>query len=240
VPTNYLNGYTLDGSTRREYETPESALNVFPNGIVIGSDSTDGIKLDEVAPAYGWKDIVGHIQSDTTASANKPDFNVYLNGISQYQFTGDSDEVFVNFHIPHDYVPGTHLYLHVHWSQNVVDTGGPAAAPGDVKWQFEVTYAKGHQQMSFVTPITTFVVQTASGVLRQHMVAEVQISDVTPSASMLASADIEVDGIILARIFRLSGDVADTLNQAPFLHFADIHYQSTGLPTKNKAPNFYA
>jgi len=26
----------------------------------------------------------------------------------------------------------------------------------------------------------------------------------------------------------------------PFLHTVDIHYQSTGVPTFNKAPSFYA
>ena len=239
MPTPYLTGYILDGNVRREYNKDESTLNVFPNGLVVGKDANDGIKVDEVSPTYGWKDITGAIHTDVGGAANRPDFNNYLNGIRQYQFTGDSDEVFVNFHIPHDYVLGSHLHLHVHWSQNVVDTGGPGGVPGDAKWQFQMTYAKGHDQMAFVSSVHTSVIQQGSGVVRQHMLAEVQISDVTPSESMFASSDIEPDGLLLVRIFRLAGDNADTLNEAPFLHSVDVHYQSTNVATKNKAPNFY-
>ena len=34
------------------------------------------------------------------------------------------NEVWNEFHVPHDYVPGSDLYIHVHWSQITVDTGG--------------------------------------------------------------------------------------------------------------------
>ena len=34
-------------------------------------------------------------------------------------------------------------------------------------------------------------------------------------------------------------DAEDTPDQDPFCHEVDIHYQSTGMATKNKAPNFY-
>jgi hypothetical protein len=34
-------------------------------------------------------------------------------------------------------------------------------------------------------------------------------------------------------------DAEDTLDQHPFCHEVDIHYQSTGMATKSKAPNFY-
>jgi len=35
--------------------------------------------------------------------------------------------------------------------------------------------------------------------------------------------------------------LANTMNGGakPFVHSIDIHYQSTGVNTKNKAPNFY-
>jgi hypothetical protein len=71
------------------------------------------------------------------------------------------------------------------------------------------------------------------------MLAEVQLSAASPSAAQLDSDDLEPDGIILVRCFRDPGDAADTLDQVPFLHYVDIHYQSTNIATKAKIPNFY-
>ena len=87
--------------------------------------------------------------------------------------------------------------------------------------------------------MTSTVTQTASGTQYQHMIAEVQISAATPGATQIDSDDIEVDGIIIARIYRNPGDAADTLNQAPYLFLTDLHYQSTNIATKAKAPDFY-
>jgi hypothetical protein len=41
------------------------------------------------------------------------------------------------------------------------------------------------------------------------------------------------------RTYRNAADAADTLDQAPFLHYVDIHYQSTGIGTKQKSPPFW-
>jgi hypothetical protein len=149
------------------------------------------------------------------------------------------NEANINFHVPHDYLAGSDIYLHFHWAQNVVDTGGAAGAPGACKWYAEVTYSKGHDQAPFITPITTSVTQTASGTQYQHMIAEVQLSAASPSASQLDSDNLEPDGIIGLRAYRDPADVADTLNQVPFLVYTDIHYQSTSIGTKNKVPGFY-
>ena len=51
---------------------------------------------------------------------------------------------------------------------------------------------------------------------------------------------LEVDGIYLVRMWRQADRAADTINQGPFIHAIDIHYQTTNMPTKNKAPNFYS
>jgi len=71
------------------------------------------------------------------------------------------------------------------------------------------------------------------------MLAEVQLSASSPSASQLDTDDLEPDGIILVRCYRDPGDASDTLNQVPFLHYVDINYQSAGIGTKQKAPVFY-
>jgi hypothetical protein len=141
-------------------------------------------------------------------------------------------EVYLVYHIDHDYKPGSDMHIHAHWS---CATG----ATGDVKWYFDVSYAKGHNQAPFPAAVTCSVVQTASATAYQHMVAEVQMSAASPSASQIDSDLLEVDGIIMVRAYRDRGDAADTCNQTVFLHTVDIHYQTDRTATINKAPNFY-
>lgn len=208
--------------------------------LIFDKASGNGIKVDTTTPTFPWVDLLGNV-TIRSIGANDPTFNVYRGNLRQFQFSqAVMNEVYLEFHLPHDYVKGSDIYIHTHWSQITVDTGGPAGAPGDVKWYFEVSYAKGHNQAAFSAPITTSVVQTASGTQYQHMLAEVQLSAGSPSASQLDSDDLEPDGVILVRCYRDPADAADTLDQGPFLHYVDIHYQSTGIGTKQKAPNFYS
>ena len=171
------------------------------------------------------------------AGGNDPVWAVWKGNIRQYQYSANDETTHV-FHMPHDYAPGTDVYIHVHWSQIVVDTGGGGGSPGDVEWLFEVTWAKGHNQAAFGTNVTPSVTQTASGTQYQHMIAEVQLSAAAPAADQLDTDDLEVDGNFVVLVKRSNGG-ADTLDQDPFVHFVDIHYQSTGIPTKNKVNDFY-
>ena len=146
--------------------------------------------------------------------------------------------------MPHDYVKGSDMFIHVHWSQIVVDTGGVAGVPGVAKWYFDISYADGHGTAGgvadpFVAPIQTFIIQQGSTTQYGHMIAEVQFTNLGGDATHFDRNKLSVDGLILVRMWRDSNDPADTLNQDPYVHFVDLHYQSTNLATKNKAPNFY-
>jgi hypothetical protein len=222
------------------------------DNIVLPKTSGKGILLDPDAPTYGWHDMLGDIKTRPAAgggAAAQPDFVAYRGNVYAYRFgttapNNHLHEAFIEFHVPHDYAPGTDLYLHAHWSQNVVDTGGPASVPGDAEWFWDVSYAKGHGTAGgsadpFVAPIAPTVVQQGSTTQYGHMIAETQLSDSAPSGVQLDSDDIEVDGLILVRIHRTPGAGNDTLDQDTFLHYCDIHYQSTNLATKGKVPDFY-
>lgn len=151
----------------------------------------------------------------------------------------------MNFHIPHDYVPGTDMFVHIHWMQNTVDTGGTAGVPGSVKWYFDFSYAKGYGTAGgagdpFPAAKTVSVVQQASTTQYAHMIAEVQFTSAGGSATTLDRALLEVDGIIMLRVYRDSGDVADTLNQDPYATYIDLHFCSSGvLGTKTRNAPFY-
>ena len=102
-----------------------------------------GIKVDTEAPTFGWRDIIGQIGVKTSGSTD-PVWTVYRGSIYAYTFDTATAEAFMVFHIPHDYVPGSDLFVHAHWSQIVVDTGGAAGVPGNIEWKFDITYADGH------------------------------------------------------------------------------------------------
>jgi len=227
-----LRGVILKLNALNDWDWGIGRFAIFPK-----TKNAAGIKVDTGTPTYPWHDMIGAVHVKTTGAA-APTFGAYRgvapNIIQQYFFSNAvAQEIFFEFHILHDYAPGTDLFIHTHWSCNVAPTG-------NCKWSFDVSYAKGHNQGAFSAPITTFVTQASSGTQYQHMIAEVQLSAASPSATQLDSDDIEVDGIILVRVWRDAGDAADTLNQVPFLHFVDVHYMSTGLGTKNKAPDFWA
>ena len=205
--------------------------------LVLNKTSGIGIKVDTATPTFGWRDLLGEI-SIKTIGANDPDYNDYAaTGIHRYQFKNTTmTEVYDDYHIPHDYVPGSDVHVHIHWSQTTIDTGGAASAPGVAKWYFDANYSKGHDRGAFPANIVTVsVTQTASGTIRQHMIAEVQLS----TSGQIGGQDIEPDGVITVRAYRDAADAADTLDQRPWVHHVDVHYQSTNIATKAKVPDFY-
>ena len=188
---------------------------------------TSGIKIDPVSPSFGWQDLLAPIVVDIGATSNKPQFSSYIGNIKQFQFSVN-DQVYTEYHIPHDYVLGSDIYIHAHWSHN-----NSAVTTGAVEWGFEITHAKGHNRQSFSTPISTSISADAPLDQHRHMITETIIT----GPGLLTANDIEPDSLILVRIHLKSNSMDNSAK--PFLHFCDLHYQSTGIGTKQKAPNFY-
>ena len=189
------------------------------------------VAIDAVTPEWGWRDLTGTIR--VFLSSAIPDAVTYLGGILQPQFK-IGDNVSFEFHVPHDYVPGTDMYIHAHWSHN-----SALVTTGSVNWQFEMTSAKGHGTDSFYTPVVINATQAAHTTRYQHMIAEEKCASPTgaPAATLLDTDWIEVDALILCRCSL----TANTMDGAakPFLHSVDLHYQSSNRGTLNKAPSFY-
>ena len=215
-----------------DLHTPSTGNFGVAGNLVLPNTSGNGIKLNTTTPAFGWADILGPIEQ-RGSGVTVPTFAAFIGNIYAFQFDNTSRTGYVVYHIPHDYVPGTDLFWHVHWAHN-----SAAVTTGSVTWSYEVSYAKGFDQAAFATPVTGTITQAASTVQYRHMVAEGQISVAGGSATQLNSNNIEVDGLVIIA-FTCS---ANTMSAAtsPFCFCADLHYQSTGITTRNKAPNFYA
>jgi len=201
---------------------------------MVPSAQDKGIKVDSLGtPDFGWHDLQGHIDIDHN-DANCAAWATYRGQLRQLQCP-EGKHGFVSFHLPHDYLMGSDLFIHVHWSHTSATLTG-----GSLTWAFETTYAKGHNQAAFSAPVICSIVQAANTTRYQHMIAETALSIPGGSGSQLDTDDIEVDGLIFCRLYLDSNDLTDSVAPPdPFVHFVDIHYQSTGVPTKNRAPDFW-
>lgn len=221
--------------TQAEMDTNFDELDKKPSGQVYPKTSGIGIQIDNASPDWGWHDLRGHMWADDQ-DANRAMAATYRGNLKAFQFIPTTTDMLVDFHLPHDYAMGTNLFIHAHWSHNSTLVTG-----GSVTWGFELMYAQGHDQGAFTAPILVPVTQNASTTQYQHMIAETALSVSGGSANQLDTDIIEVDGLVLGRIYLDSNDLTVSGGGVPdpFLHFVDIHYQSSGLPTKQKAPDFW-
>ena len=203
----------------------------YSNGMASEADSVlripegpnQGIMIEE---NWGWRDLLGTIQVLGT-SYNDPAFLSYgTSSTRQFQFSSTVyNEIVISYHIPHDYVPNTPIHIHMHWSDAESIQGS-----GSVVWSFDIMYAKGHGQSPFQEIGIHSATQVNPEIQYQHMVAE---------TAEITIPGLEIDGIVIVRMYRDIFNPSDTLMDPVFGHMADIHYRSNSLATKNKAPNFY-
>ncbi len=177
-----------------------------------------------------WDDFLAPFASGKISASAAPSWSVMLNGVYAYSFSASAmNEIWVTFHIDHTYKPNSKLYPHIHWVT-------PSTNTGVVRWGIEYTFAKGHNQGSasvFPATQTIYLEQAGSGLAYEHMVVEAS------STQAISSPNIEVDSIVMMRVFRDAAHANDTHTSAVFGIMADMHYQKSYWATKNKAPNFY-
>lgn len=193
--------------------------------------------LESVPTRDGWRDLIGDITPKTTGPGS-PTLGNFRGDVRGFFYSGGDDGDAI-FHVPHDYVPGTDLYLHLHWSHN--GTG----ISGGLTVSYFITYAKGHQQASFPAQVIPQLVVAGLNITNtpqyRHRVDEIQVSSATPSGTLFDTNAIEVDGLILVHydVAAIPSITGGSPNE-PILFTLDLHYQSNSSGTLNKAPNFYA
>ena len=175
----------------------------------------------------GWDDITADLSAGKAVGANAPTWATFRDGISAYEFSaGTMNELWITFHIKHDYSEGSLVYPHIHWAPNTTSTG-------TVRWGMEYTVAKGHDQEAFPASTTIYLESTiASNKQYQHIVTE--------ATDAQAFDAFEADTLILMRIFRDAANAADTFPDTVFAFTADIHFQADKDVTPNKSPPFLA
>jgi hypothetical protein len=204
--------------------------------LVLPNRRGNGIRVNHLNPSYTWRDLEGPIRPKATG-AGSPALAVWRGNIRDYSFAAN-DIVDCTYHIPHDWVFGSDLYIHIHWGHN------GTAISGSLVVDYRHSYAKGHDQAEF--PADTTLTQTiltpdiATVPRYRHRIDEIQLSSISPSASQIDTNDIEVDGLldISIKVTTIPTITGGTVNK-PFIKYVDIHYLSTNVGTLNKAPDFY-
>ena len=175
-------------------------------------------------PEAGWNDIVMSLATGKAVGSNVPDWNTYRDGIKAWEFSATAtDELWINFHIEHDYMVGSPMYPHIHFSTN-------NTATGVIRWGLEYTYADREGTFPASTTIYLEYDVTASAQY-EHLVVEA-----TDAQAALITGD--VDGLCQMRVFRDGSHANDTFSDAVFGLTADIHYQVNKFCTLNKAAPF--
>lgn len=177
----------------------------------------------------GWNDLVSEV-TVRSGAANAPTIGNFRDNIYLYQFDPDTtNECFVNFHIRHDYVAGTMVYPHVHWTQNTTSTGV-------VRFGIEYTLARRGDSTGTVNfgATSTLYIEHNVGTGEQYR------HHVNESAEGLGipGTDLEEDAVILCRVFRDGGHVNDTFPDPVFLITVDVHYQGHTMFTPSRFPPF--
>jgi len=172
---------------------------------------------------YGWRDVKVAV-SGTASGAGTPslaNFGATGGGAIKQLSFGVGDSVYAAGHLDHDYLPGSTVFPHVHWSTN-------GTSVNSVKWQITCLIAKGHDQDNFGTDTIITIEEAAAGTAWRHMLTEdpTGFNGLEPDALWI---------IELKRITNGGSENADTV----FGLFIDLHYQTLQYATPNRIPNFY-
>lgn len=205
--------------------------------IVAPKVSGRGILVDPAAPTFCWHDIIGIIAPDDQGVGSTV-FAAWRGGTFRVHFYGANDRADCVFHIPHDYVPGTDIYLHLHWGHN------GTAISGQLVITYGVTYAKGHNQANFpaeTAPVLTVSTPNIATIPQyRHRIDEIIISGPSATSTLIDRDDIEIDGLLLVGVVATTiPTITGGATNLPAFFTLDVHYQSTNIGTKQKAPNFY-
>jgi hypothetical protein len=214
-------------------DSPTFAGATLTGNLILPKASGKGIKTE--GDTYPWYDLLGQI-FPKSSGAGSPTLDTISGNLRGFRYSAGDDGDFI-FHLPHDYAPGSDLYFHMHWLHNGTNISGSLVIT------LYASYAKGHQQASFPAEITTTITESGLTLLNTpalwHRIPEIQLSTPGGSASLLNTSNLEPDGVIMIHYDTTTIPSITGGSGEPFYLVGDIHYQSTNVGTKQKAPNFY-
>lgn len=212
--------------------------------IILPKTNTASIKRgDGITSGNGWIDITGQIIPKATGGT-APVYSTFRGNQGAYAFA-NTQFADIEFHVPHDYLVGSPIYLHPHWGHNATNISG------NMVFTYYISHGKRtlnnpcvawDTEVTLVQTIITFI-DITNMPRYTHRVDDIAITSATGSASTLDVRNIATDSIIFVRC--VATTVPTTLTGASpassiYIFTIDLHCQSTGINTPNKDPDFYA
>lgn len=194
------------------------------------TEADSNITTLETRTGDGWFDNVSQLFLRDTPNTADP--SPFIGNIALRRFSANEmREAFAEFHIPHTWKAGTMMYPHVHFT--VLSNGS-----GTVRWGFEYAWARTNNSSGFFTyPETTTTLYIEQAVpansSRVHFLCE------APQGQGIDGTNMEVDGMILARLFRDGGHANDTFESDVFAITVDLHTEIDRYSTPYRFPPFY-
>jgi hypothetical protein len=132
----------------------------------------------------------------------------FSRGVFLWAFGADTDqELFFTAQLPHGYVEGTDLHVHVHWVPS-------DATAGNVTWSLEYLMTTE----GVVVGGTSIISATgaATGAAPKHILTDIGV---------IAGAALKISSMVVGRIARLGTAGTDTYPNPAFLLEIDFHFQ---------------
>lgn len=175
-----------------------------------------------------WKDLIGTF--DVRSGGGATPYTIYqydtAGNFWEYATTDGVNKIsqaFLSYHVPHDWLPGTDMFIHLHLSTTATTTNTCAF----------VVRAGVAQSGSSIPELTTIgtITKTFAGAndIRRHYVVEIPLTGI----GLIDLNDMDIDSIIFVQLYYQRGANGDNMGntEKTFLHFMDIHYQGDGTLT---------
>lgn len=198
----------------------------YKNTITIPKASGSGIMVDETAPTYPWKavSISNFVPYGTPATlgagATKP---------GAYYYFSLNDVVWCQMELPSDYITGTDIYFYTNCFFDSTNNGI------SYSWEYSAAYSKGFARGTMSTPVavttTSKYSQSGRGIV-EYNEALISGTGLIPTANLLPG------GFIGCQI-KLVTLAPNGASDEPALVTAGIMYQSSGMGTKSRGPNYF-
>ena len=198
--------------------------NVHKHRLIAATERAQQLNL--LAEDAGWNDLLGEF-IDRTSGTDRPTLATPFNGHHMLVWSSTAlNQTTVNWHLRHDYKPGSAVYPHIHFRP----TGNVS---GNVHWRFILSATKGHGQTAGIPTATTIdlIFPIPANSLGTHFVAEI------PAPGWYTTA-LEWDTVIHCTVQRRADLATDTYNATVAAWQADLHYQVGRIATPARLPPF--
>ena len=181
------------------------------------------LELD-VTTQNGWEDLKGDVSS-ASKKTNMTE-GTMPNGFTAMGMTTSPVSSFeMTFHTEHWLKLDSEHFPHVHF------TGATGFTAGSVRFQYEISFCKGHG-LSYWQTLPTMYSETICTESNRGMVSEVSVG--------FTEVQIQPDSEVMIRVTRLLAvDDSTADSSLIFVTHCDIHQEKSQMATINRLPNFY-